>query len=885
MELETAPQASTSYGPSEGSGSQGNDQNDSNKKQNVRKRTKTGCLTCRKRRIKCDEARPTCANCIKSKRVCEGYNPRVVFKEPLSAAQGPFQSSGYSGNHATDMGNMHVPFARPGMRPSLTPIAPRPSMHPAHLAQHSMPMGLSEDVFFSRQPGMSASQSQYFDFNSQNAGEMLEQPPKLPNPLMASGYGHSMSVMPSHSRSTMVANWQNEPGVPYGDVSQPISEADRHQFSPSDEEDDDAMSISDDEAPQGGDSRGMQTLTKAWTGARVDARKFDFFAHSGALFSYMDSPANSELRNRGEITVFSHFLNITSPTISMYERHPCDPVEKQEFHSKGHNLWSYTLPVIAFHHPGLLHAMLALASFQLARIQGQTHVAAIRHYSRAIRRVARNVNSPSRRTHLATIAATLLLGYFEVWMADHKNWCKHLNGASILLREIPLGDQARRCLPKRRQLEQQRTLSDPTFVPKEQEKLDYELLRTITGCSVYPHDYGLEEDEAEVEKSLEATSQDIEKFENLSDLFWWFCKMDVYQSVLGGTKLFMDYREWTQIPPRAPMARFGQIFGTYDHLILLLGRVANFAAKDLGRKRKAFKAPPGPPSGNTPPQFPGIIPVQGAFQTPMGFSPPRHVSPQSDQADDVDPCSKFDAALEEWESIKKAFDALKDSFGPDFRPLSPEYADRRESPFGLAVQYRTYSISGVWMNYYMGLIHLHRAHPNMPPAAMQAAGMAARDTATYANQIGRIASGLWADNPRSTPDPLLVAALIECSFCLFVAAVQFQVDNQRHWLIQRMSDVAQYTGWQSAKQIATGCEAVWKKAAQMGRGPPYASKIRTVEEHAQSVWRTARRLDEVFEKEGDKRIVLARADRAQFALGLLAAEEDLARLELRDDRT
>jgi hypothetical protein len=36
-----------------------------------RKRTKTGCLTCRKRRIKCGEERPMCKNCIKSKRHCE----------------------------------------------------------------------------------------------------------------------------------------------------------------------------------------------------------------------------------------------------------------------------------------------------------------------------------------------------------------------------------------------------------------------------------------------------------------------------------------------------------------------------------------------------------------------------------------------------------------------------------------------------------------------------------------------------------------------------------------------------------------------------------------------------------------------------------------------
>ncbi|EEB05902.2 transcription factor [Schizosaccharomyces japonicus yFS275] len=42
-------------------------------KRQARKRTKTGCLTCRKRRIKCDEKKPVCYNCIKSKRQCEGY--------------------------------------------------------------------------------------------------------------------------------------------------------------------------------------------------------------------------------------------------------------------------------------------------------------------------------------------------------------------------------------------------------------------------------------------------------------------------------------------------------------------------------------------------------------------------------------------------------------------------------------------------------------------------------------------------------------------------------------------------------------------------------------------------------------------------------------------
>ncbi|EPY50772.1 transcription factor Moc3 [Schizosaccharomyces cryophilus OY26] len=45
----------------------------------VKRRTKTGCLTCRRRRIKCDETKPFCVNCSKSNRKCEGYpNPSTT---------------------------------------------------------------------------------------------------------------------------------------------------------------------------------------------------------------------------------------------------------------------------------------------------------------------------------------------------------------------------------------------------------------------------------------------------------------------------------------------------------------------------------------------------------------------------------------------------------------------------------------------------------------------------------------------------------------------------------------------------------------------------------------------------------------------------------------
>ncbi|KAH6606453.1 hypothetical protein Trco_005606 [Trichoderma cornu-damae] len=55
-------------------------------KKEIKRRTKTGCLTCRKRRIKCDETHPTCNNCRKSKRECLGYDP--IFRQQAGTPAG-----------------------------------------------------------------------------------------------------------------------------------------------------------------------------------------------------------------------------------------------------------------------------------------------------------------------------------------------------------------------------------------------------------------------------------------------------------------------------------------------------------------------------------------------------------------------------------------------------------------------------------------------------------------------------------------------------------------------------------------------------------------------------------------------------------------------------
>ncbi|MBE3042070.1 hypothetical protein IMZ48_05720 [Candidatus Bathyarchaeota archaeon] len=194
--------------------------------------------------------------------------------------------------------------------------------------------------------------------------------------------------------------------------------------------------------------------------------------------------------------------------------------------------------------------MLALGSLQIANLQRIPPTAAMKHYHLAIRRISRCVRSASKRAHPATLAATLLLAYFEVWSSDHTKWCRHLYGARILFKEVPFRHMTRTVLTVKRRrkerLEQERLeaifnplldFHDSDLANPELEDVDVEFLSLIAGRQLDPEDYGIGTDLSGLPPSQVPTERDIEHYEHLRDLFWWNCKMDVYQSILGATRL------------------------------------------------------------------------------------------------------------------------------------------------------------------------------------------------------------------------------------------------------------------------------------------------------------------------------------------------------------
>lgn len=332
-----------------------------------------------------------------------------------------------------------------------------------------------------------------------------------------------------------------------------------------------------------------------------------------------------------------------------------------------------------------------------------------------------------------------------------------------------------------------------------------------------------------------------------------------------------------------------------DHLLLLMARLADFAAKDKPRKLRALKEAgrqPRPPSQTPSPQqaptFFGMMPDPGPVRLPRGFDQAQHdrlyTAPVPSTEKPLDTATR--EAEAEHAAITHAFDTFHSHFGPSFAPLSPEYMTPMATPFGPALYYRSYSIACVQNLYYCGRIILTRTAPSMPPAAMAAAGIAAPLTAQYANSVGRICAGIQPVSNTVPLNPHHGAALTDVCMGLFHAGVQYRDPAQRGWTIIKLRDTARLTGSQTSLLIAHGCERAWMRAAQMGKGPPYEQIVQGSpgggDQRAQGREEDPRlKLNAPPRREGDRRFITGSAGtRVHWAMGVLSVEEDMKAMVL-----
>lgn len=239
----------------------------------------------------------------------------------------------------------------------------------------------------------------------------------------------------------------------------------------------------------------------------------------------------------------------------MYERNPrnsslmfegAQPPAQQ-------GLWTYILPLRALRHQGLLHAMLAIGSLHIARLQGASITPSYKHYAYSLKRLGRSLSHSTKRLSISTLATSLLLAYYEVWTAEHNKWSTHLVGAAQLVNELDfrsLTREARRLRAAQAAEDRQFTHQNPEMLIDQkqfEQRLtssimmpDEGLISTIVGKKVSYDDFGMvmEENGDKQEKKPSLPEKlDLRSFETLQDLYWWYARHDIYQSIVSGNPL------------------------------------------------------------------------------------------------------------------------------------------------------------------------------------------------------------------------------------------------------------------------------------------------------------------------------------------------------------
>lgn len=194
----------------------------------------------------------------------------------------------------------------------------------------------------------------------------------------------------------------------------------------------------------------------------------------------------------------------------------------------------------------------------MAKLQDGPIMAPLKHYHLAIRRIGKAVGLPTHRSLPAILAATMLLGWFETMSSDHSKWTGHVLGARMLLQGIDFSGMTRYLKTTKMRLRQTQIHGqshvDTSSMEFEDSHHDYvgslphlpqdddvneSLVGILMGKKLQYDQYGeiLEDINAPRSDKKVYTQRDIETYEIQRDLFWWYCKQDFTQSILGGTKL------------------------------------------------------------------------------------------------------------------------------------------------------------------------------------------------------------------------------------------------------------------------------------------------------------------------------------------------------------
>ncbi|KAL5050532.1 hypothetical protein BDW71DRAFT_102098 [Aspergillus fruticulosus] len=381
-------------------------------------RTKTGCTTCRKRHLKCDEVKPVCGPCLKVSRQCDysqssSHHPAEEAAEDEAIEPAPnTNNTAHFLSSIPETGIDNVPDVSSHEQPDPTILSwishGQPSLHP--LDQLAAIVCIDHtSSFANRLPA-----AQYSSDIAQSVTSSIESPGPTINAATVRWFDLLANDAIRESPQIMSVIGSGQEILEETDVLQitPLQRATRIV---------DRTNL-DDEAVQPSLNSGQSTR---------NAIQSENSTHA------VDSPTGSSHEERlwkaqetiqllpHEYSLFENFVQRVSPWIDLF-----DPTNK----------FSTFVPHLAMRNAGLLNAILALSSRHLSLnprnvSYDQPHRGnSLQYYYQTLHYVQRAMQYSSYKTSLELLATVLIISTYEMLDDSSQDWQRHLEGVFLIQR-------------------------------------------------------------------------------------------------------------------------------------------------------------------------------------------------------------------------------------------------------------------------------------------------------------------------------------------------------------------------------------------------------------------------------------------------------------------
>ncbi|KAL6247418.1 hypothetical protein RBB50_005764 [Rhinocladiella similis] len=372
-------------------------------------KSRNGCISCKTRRRKCDETKPSCQQCTRRGLTCGGY-PKFLKWRPVGRKVAKEQPRSFN------------PYSRINIQ-STEKQQPRRT----RIQQENDPTAgsqLKAPSSFAGHPSASASASTSSHFQ----------------PLGSTGLPYGPSQSGDFDLEALKANDADDRGTA---ASQQSNTADDAFFPTSQLSDQSTHSENIEFAP--------------------DVSVWDFFNHESLFDSFMDEDVSDMTSQIPELdraldTTFDSIVHYPDVPVAMvqsevafiqeepestdaaaetikhlFEHQTCEILSIKEDQSR--NPWRTLIWPLASDHPALQYALAAMTCLHMCKSQPQHRPPGLRHFQASTRALAEDVSNVNASL-MAAIATRLALGFAAGW--DYENsstGIDHINEAKVLIRQ------------------------------------------------------------------------------------------------------------------------------------------------------------------------------------------------------------------------------------------------------------------------------------------------------------------------------------------------------------------------------------------------------------------------------------------------------------------